>query len=290
MLPSTPPSTPASNPGSSPPSDPSSDTTSNHATAAFFDVDNTIVRGPSSFHLARGLHRRGFFRARDIARFTWHAARYITLGERAIRLETLRAKALDLMAGHSVADVVAVAEDVYDEVLASRIYPGTKALLDAHVAAGHRVWIVTASPVEVGELVARRLGATGAIGTCAEHTDGVYTGRLVGTIVHGAVKADAVRSLAEREGVDLASSYAYGDSANDLAILSSVGHPVAVNPDGRLRKHARAQGWRVEDFRSSGRRRTARRSASVVSLAGAAWAFGLVARAAHRSLRGGPDL
>lgn len=256
------------------------------ATAAFFDVDNTIVRGPSSFHLARGMHRRGFFRARDIARFAWHAGRYVALGESAGQLETLRSRALDIMSGHSVAEVTAVAEEVYDEVLAERIYPGTKALLDAHVAAGHRVWIVTASPVEVGELIARRLGATGAIGTCAEHAGGIYTGRLVGDIVHGRVKADAVRRLAQREGVDLALSYAYGDSANDLAILSAVGHPVAVNPDGRLRRHAQAAGWRVEDYRRT--RRTARRGASIASLAGVAWGLTLVARAAHRSLRGGP--
>lgn len=253
-------------------------------TAAFFDVDNTIVRGASSFHMARGLRRRGFFTTRDIARFAVHTARYVTMGENADAIDRLRERALALISGHSVDDVTAVAEQVYDEVLHDRIYPGTKALLDAHVAAGHQVWLVTASPVEIGDLLARRLGATGCIGTCAEHRAGVYTGRLVGDLMHGRAKADAVRRLAEREGVDLEQSYAYGDSANDVAILSAVGHPVAINPDPHLRRHARAAGWATHDFRD--RRRNARRGASVASAAGLAWGLGLAARAVRRSTRG----
>jgi HAD superfamily hydrolase (TIGR01490 family) len=254
------------------------------AVAAFFDVDNTIVRGASSFHMARGLHRRGFFTARDIVRFALHTARYVTIGENAQQIDRLRERALALISGHSVEDVTAVAEQVYDEVLHDRIYPGTKALLDAHVAAGHQVWLVTASPVEIGDLLARRLGATGCIGTCAEHRAGVYTGRLVGDLMHGRAKADAVRRLAQREGVDLTRSYAYGDSANDVAILSAVGHPVAVNADAHLRRHARAAGWARHDFRD--RRRNARRGASVASAAGLAWGLGLVARAVRRASRG----
>ncbi|WP_129337640.1 HAD-IB family hydrolase [Cellulomonas endophytica] len=252
---------------------------------AFFDVDNTIIRGASAFHLAVGLYQRGFFRKRDIWRFAAIQARYLAFGESREQIDQVRSRGLSIMRGHSVAEVTAIAEDVYDEVLSLRIYPGTQRLLDAHVAAGHEVWLVTATPVEIGALLAHRLGATGGLGTVAEHRDGYYTGALVGDLLHGEAKAEAVRALAEREGLDLSASYAYGDSANDLAILTSVGHPCAINPDRRLRRHAADRGWPVREFR--GRARTARRrGTAAAALAGAAWVLSVTGRALHRSLRG----
>ncbi|HXJ25222.1 MAG TPA: haloacid dehalogenase-like hydrolase, partial [Streptosporangiaceae bacterium] len=99
------------------------------------------------------------------------------------------------------------------------------------------------------------LGLTGALGTVAETRDGVYTGALVGGLLHGEAKAEAVRALAAREGLDLSLCSAYSDSANDLPMLQLVGHPHVVNPDSRLLAEARQQGWPVHDFRS-GRRAT----------------------------------
>ncbi|HEY0187473.1 MAG TPA: HAD-IB family hydrolase [Cellulomonas sp.] len=251
--------------------------------AAFFDVDNTIIRGASSFHLAVGLYRRGFFRTRDIVRFAAHQVRYLTFGENRQQIDDVRNRALEIMHGRSVAEVVAIAEDVYDEVLALRIFPGTQRLLDQHLRAGHQVWLVTATPVEIGELIARRLGATGALGTIAEHKDGFYTGHLVGDMLHGRAKAEAVRMLAEREHLDLERSFAYGDSTNDEAILSEVGFPCAINPDGRLRKHAAVVGWPVREFR--GRRRAARRGMDAATVAGSAWVLALVFRTLRRAVR-----
>jgi phosphoserine phosphatase len=112
-----------------------------------------------------------------------------------------------------------------------------------------RVWLVTAAPVEVARLLARRPGLTGALGTVAAQRDGVYTGELVGDILHGPAKVEAVRSPASHEGLDLASCAAYSDSVNDLRLLDLVGHPCAVNPDGRLRRHAEAAGRRIRDYR-----------------------------------------
>jgi len=252
--------------------------------AAFFDVDNTIIRGASAFHLARGLHRRGFFRYGDIVRALLHNARYQLFGENREQIDEIRSRALAIMTGHSVAEVVAIGEEVYDQVLELRIFPGTRQLLDDHLAAGHQVWLVTATPVEIGTLIARRLGATGCLGTVAEHQDGFYTGRLVGDLLHGQAKARAVQALAEREGIDLAASYAYGDSTNDVPILSTVGHPCAINPDPRLRRHAQAAGWPIREFR--GRRRAAKRGIKTASWAGLAWAAGLVLRSIGRSVRG----
>ena len=88
--------------------------------------------------------------------------------------------------------------------MAHRIWPGTRALAQLHLDQGQRVWLVTAAPIEIARIIARRLGLTGAMGTVAEHVDGVYTGRLVGDMLHGPAKAEAVKALAAREGLDLA--------------------------------------------------------------------------------------
>jgi phosphoserine phosphatase len=140
--------------------------------------------------------------------------------------------------------------------MAERIWSGTRALAQRHLDRGERVWLVTATPVELARIIAHRLGLTGALGTVGETVDGVYTGRLVGDILHGEAKAHAVRALCEREGLDLAACTAYSDSANDIPMLSLVGTAVAVNPDPELRKVARERGWQIRDFRTA--RKTAR--------------------------------
>ena len=125
-------------------------------------------------------------------------------------------------------------------------------------------------------MIARRLGATGALGTVAEHQGGYYTGRLVGDMLHGEAKAVAVRAMAAQGGYDLERSFAYGDSMNDGPMLSTVGHPCAINPDWRLRRHARAKGWPIKDFRGKGGQ--GRRSLLRASAAGFVWALSAVVR------------
>ncbi len=222
-----------------------------HEAAAFFDVDNTIMQGASIFHLARGLYARDFFNARDIGRFAWQQAKFRVLGREDLdNVSEARETALSFAAGHTVAEITAIGEEVFDEVMAAKVWPGTRALAQMHLDAGQRVWLVTATPVEVASVIARRLGLTGALGTVAETADGVYTGRLVGEILHGEAKAEAVRALVAREGLDLARCAAYSDSANDIPLLSMVGQPCAINPDGKLRGHAKEHGWRVRDYRT----------------------------------------
>jgi phosphoserine phosphatase len=134
--------------------------------------------------------------------------------------------------------------------MADRIWSGTHALAQSHLDAGQRVWLVTATPVELATIIAQRLKLTGALGTVAESRDGVYTGRLVGDVLHGEAKARAVTLLAAREGLDLAKCTAYSDSINDMPMLSSVGRAVAVNPDSALRAEAKQRGWEIRDFRT----------------------------------------
>jgi HAD superfamily hydrolase (TIGR01490 family) len=218
--------------------------------AAFFDVDNTIVRGASIFHLARGLYRRDFLTLRDIARFTLQQARFLAVGEHLETVAEIQGRALAFIAGRSVAEMREIGEEVFDDLLADKIWPGTLALARMHEDAGQRVWLVTATPVEVAQVIADRLGLYGALGTVSEHVDGRYTGQLVGAAMHGQAKAEAVAALADREGLALRRCAAYSDSANDIPLLSLVGHPVAINPDSRLRAHARLNGWQVHDYRT----------------------------------------
>jgi HAD superfamily hydrolase (TIGR01490 family) len=236
--------------------------------AAFFDVDNTVMQGATIFHLARGLYKRHFFTKREIAGAMYKQAYFRIAGkEDPEHMEDARASALGFIAGHTVAELQELGEEIFDEGMAHRIWPGTRALAQLHLDQGQRVWLVTAAPVEMAQIIARRLGLTGAMGTVSEHVDGVYTGRLVGDMLHGPAKAEAVKALAAREALDLARCSAYSDSSNDLPMLSLVGDPCAINPDARLRAHAKEQGWRIRDYRTG--RKAARAGLLVGAAAGA---------------------
>ena len=236
--------------------------------AAFFDVDNTVMQGASIFHLARGLYRREFFTTRDLLGAAWKQAWFRWVGvEDPAHVSQTRDTMLSFIAGHTQAELQELSEEIFDEAMAHRIWPGTRAMAQGHLDRGQRVWLVTAAPLEIAQIIARRLGLTGAMGTVAEAVDGVYTGRLVGDLLHGPAKAEAIRALAAREGLDLARCSAYSDSANDLPMLSLVGDACAVNPDAALRAHARAAGWRVRDYRTG--RKAARAGLAVATGAGA---------------------
>jgi HAD superfamily hydrolase (TIGR01490 family) len=255
----------------------------NPAAAAFFDVDNTLMRGASIYHFARGLAARDMFTPLDLLKMTWVQVAYRLRGkEDSGHIDAVRQSALAFVADHKVADIVELGEQIYDETMARRIWQGTRDLALRHLAAGERVWLVTATPVELANILSSRLGLTGALGTVAEARDGVYTGALVGGLLHGEAKAEAVRALAAREGLDLAVCSAYSDSANDLPMLQMVGHPHVVNPDSRLLAEARQQGWPVHDFRS-GRRATL--IALPVAAGLGALAGGIVAAAALKRRR-----
>ena len=258
-------------------------TPSDPTSAAFFDVDNTIMQGASIFHLARGLHRRKFFTTREIAGAAWKQAYFRVVGvEDPEHVADARNSALGFIAGHTVAELQELTEEIFDEAMAHRIWPGTRAQAQLHLDQGQRVWLVTAAPIEIAQVIARRLGLTGAMGTVAEHDAGVYTGRLVGDMLHGPAKAEAVRALAEREGLDLQACSAYSDSFNDLPMLTMVGDPCAINPDSRLRAHAREAGWRVRDYRTG---RKAARAGLLVGAAAGAVSGTVAAGVALRSRR-----
>ena len=241
--------------------------------AAFFDVDNTMMMGASLFWFARGLAARKYFTGRDVASFVWQQAKFRIAGsESAADMHTVRDNALAFVAGRTVHEIESAGEQIFDELMADRVWPGTRLLAQQHLDAGQRVWLVTATPVELASVISHKLGLTGALGTVAEVVDGHFTGRLVGEMMHGEAKAHAVRALAEREGLDLSRCTAYSDSSNDLPMLSLVGRAVAINPDAELKAVARSRGWVVRDFRTG--RKAAR--IGVPTVAAAALGGGVV--------------
>ena len=254
--------------------------TGSSRSAAFFDLDNTLLHGSSLYFLGRGMHARGVISTRDVARGAWQQLLFRLVGERRSDMETVRDRSLALGAGVEVAPLVELGGDIYDQFLAPRILAEAVALAEDHLERGDDVYLVTTAPIELARLVAARLGLTGALGTVSEIADGRWTGRLVGELLHGVAKADAVRTLADSVGYELARCAAYSDSANDLPLLCAVGDPHAVNPDRRLRAVAQDQGWQIHEFRLRHRHRTlaAAAAAPPVAAGAAAGAYVLLKR------------
>jgi HAD superfamily hydrolase (TIGR01490 family) len=251
---------------------------------AFFDIDNTIMRGASIYHLARGLFARKILSATDLANFAFAQGKFLTYGsENLADMARITENALSFVTGRSVEEVVGLSEEIYDEIMADKVWPGTVQLAHTHRAAGHQVWLVSAAPIELANIIATRLGLSGAIATVSEVENGVYTGRLKNPPMHGAQKAIAVAKLAAEYELDLAHSFAYSDSSNDIPLLNSVGNPTAINPDSALRSHALESGWPIHDFR---RQRLVKRyvvpaGATAIALVGAG--AGLAIAASRRS-------
>jgi HAD superfamily hydrolase (TIGR01490 family) len=218
--------------------------------AAFFDVDNTVMRGASLFHFAVGLARRNYFSGREIVGFGVKQVKFVMSGSEDLEdMASATEAALSFVEGRQVAELERLGEEIFDDIMVDKLIPGTLAIAQGHLDAGQQVWLVTATPVELATVIATRLGLTGALGTVSEVRNGVYTGHLDGPPLHGLAKAEAIRAIAAREGLDLSRCSAYSDSSNDIPMLSIVGHPVAVNPDSTLRAHARDNGWTIRDFR-----------------------------------------
>ena len=219
--------------------------------AAFFDIDNTLIQGSSLIVFAMGLAKRRYLKLSEILPVAWKQLKFrITGAENHEDVAEGREQALAFIKGRSVAELVELCEEIVDTNMSEKLWPGTKQLADAHIATGQQVWLVSATPVQLAQILAKRLGFTGAIGTVAETKDGKFTGRLVGDILHGPGKRHAVAALATMERLDLSRCTAYSDSINDIPMLSMVGTAVAINPDRPLRKEALKRGWEIRDYRS----------------------------------------
>jgi HAD superfamily hydrolase (TIGR01490 family) len=218
--------------------------------AAFFDLDNTLISGSSLFHLGWGGFKRGMFSPLEAARFTLANLRFmLTRKELAGAPRIWGNFAASFVKGAKVAEMVSIGREIIDESIRPAIRRLVVEMAQRHLERGNEVWIVTASPQELSQMLADNLGFTGGIGTRAEVVEGRYTGRIPQGILHGPEKAKAVVSLAGERGIDLATSSAFSDSINDLPMLLSVGFPNAVTPDRELARKAVLSGWPVHELK-----------------------------------------
>jgi HAD superfamily hydrolase (TIGR01490 family) len=217
-------------------------------TAAFFDLDKTIIAKSSVLAFGKPFYREGLLSRRTIVKSLYAQVVFMLVGADEQKMEKLRVAMSAMTRGWNRDHVAEIVRDTLTDVIEPIIYAEALELFDDHHAAGRKVVIVSSAPMEVVEPLTEFLGADEAIGTRAAVDDeGNYTGDLE-YYAYGANKADAIRELAAREHLDLSGSYAYTDSITDLPMLELVGHPVAVNADKELARVAREREWDTRDF------------------------------------------
>jgi HAD superfamily hydrolase (TIGR01490 family) len=221
---------------------------------AFFDVDNTLLKGSTLFFLGRGMYQRGFFTKKDISAFVLANLRYRLTGkENKDEITRFQNAACEFIKGHNVIEIEKIGQEIYEEYVSPAIWQGTIEIAQEHLSKGEEVWLVTATPLDMASLMVKRLGFTGALGTKAEVENGVYTGKMIGNLLHGREKALAIVELANQNGFSLENCYGYSDSHHDIPLLEAVGNPRVINPDALLRIRAFRDNWPVYDFRRARR-------------------------------------
>ena len=246
-------------------------------TAAFFDLDRTLIAGSSAFVFARAAYDAGQIRPQDFAGDALKALKFRFFGSSDESSTRVRERILAAAGGIKQADLLALNEMVLPELL-GLIRPEARALLEQHTSAGRETWIVSASPIEIVEPLAIALGMTGGIGTVGEVDNGVYTGRLAGPFCYGEGKAEAISSLAAERNIDLATSWSYSDSMSDVPMMELVGNAVAVNPDAQLAALARSRGWPVVIFAQRSKMLIRRSTTITAAIIGMVIAYSLGAR------------
>jgi HAD superfamily hydrolase (TIGR01490 family) len=255
------------------------------AGAAFFDLDRTLMQGSSAYQFGRAAFAAGLISRRRLAADAWANIRFRLQGSTDEATHALRDRISHSLAGTAVKDMERLGAPVLARVL-PRIYPGMLELAHAHQDEGRRAYIATAASQELAEILAHVLALDGGIGSqFSEIRDGVYTGRPAGLFIYRDQKALAIQQLAAREGISLEDSYAYSDSASDLPMLQTVGHPVAVNPDRELLGVARREGWEVLRFDRLGRTLKTLAGVAVTAVAGGLGTATVARRRRSPSLR-----
>jgi HAD superfamily hydrolase (TIGR01490 family) len=205
------------------------------------------LRRSSALALARPFRAHGVISRSHLARAAVWQVLFSALGADERRVRRAAETGLLLLRGHRPEDIRAIVTGALETVLRPLVYREPLDLVAHHRAHGEPVYIVTTTLQEVADAIADDLGFDGALGTvCEVGEDGTYTGHSLRPM-YGGAKVDAVRSL----GHDLDASTAYSDGHTDLPLLEAVGHPVAVNPDRRLRRIAAERGWPVLRFRDA---------------------------------------
>jgi HAD superfamily hydrolase (TIGR01490 family) len=216
-------------------------------TAAFFDLDKTIIAKSSTLAFSKPFFHSGLLNRRTVLRSAYAQFVFALSGADEDQMERMRAFITSMCTGWDAAQVREIVNETLHEIIDPLVYDEAVRLIDEHKAAGRDVVIVSSSGEELVAPIAAMLGADHMVATRMVVEDGLYTGEI-GYYVYGPAKADAIRELAAARGYELAESFAYSDSVTDLPMLEIVGHPNAVNPDRGLRKVAVDRGWPIVAF------------------------------------------
>lgn len=249
---------------------------------AFFDLDKTIIAKSSTLAFSRPMFKAGLLSGSTLAKAGIAQAYYQAFGADHEQMDRVKEELGAMTRGWDRKEIEALVTETVDEVVAPLVYAEALAIMEQHRAAGRKVVVISASPEEIVRPLCRYLGIDEIIATrAAVDEEGRYTGELE-LYAYGPGKAEAMRTLAEEDGIDLGASYAYSDSITDLPMLEVVGHPVVVNPDADLAAIAEERGWEVRHFESMV---TLRDKLPTIAASGAV-ATGIAAVLAYWALKG----
>jgi HAD superfamily hydrolase (TIGR01490 family) len=216
--------------------------------AAFFDLDKTVIAKSSLVALGPELHARGLLHRRTLIRAGISQLWFQRFGADEKRLHKVRQMVLKITRGWDQDEVRQMVKETIGDVIEPLLYAEALELIDHHLAEGHEVFLVSSAPAEIVEPFAELLDITGAISSMALIDErGKFTGEMA-FFAQGENKAQAIREIAEKRGIDLSESYAYSDSETDVPMLEAVGHPFAVNADRTLARYAHEHQWPLLTF------------------------------------------
>src|ERR1700677_1312176 len=216
-------------------------------TAAFFDLDKTIIAKSSTLAFSKPFFDQGLLNRRAVLKSSYAQFIFLLSGADHDQMDRMRTHMTNMCTGWDVAQVRSIVNETLHDIVTPLVFAEAADLIAAHKLCGRDVVVVSASGEEIVAPIARALGATHAMATRMVVEDGKYTGE-VAFYCYGEGKVQAIRELAAREGYPLEHCYAYSDSVTDLPMLETVGHPAVVNPDRGLRREANERGWPVLSF------------------------------------------
>ena len=258
--------------------------------AAFFDLDKTIIAKSSTLAFGKPFYQSGLINRRTVLRSAYAQFVFALAGADEDQMNRMRSFITDMCIGWDVAQVRDVVAETLHDIIDPLVYDEAVGLIERHKEHGREVVIVSSSGAEVVEPIGAMVGADEVIATQMVVKDGKYTGDIA-RYVYGVGKGEAIREFAEKRGYALADCHAYSDSITDLPMLDEVGHAVVVNPDRALRKAAVERGWPVLEFSNAvplHERLRAPKPSATLTLAGAGVAAASLAWYASRRRRGGP--
>jgi HAD superfamily hydrolase (TIGR01490 family) len=216
-------------------------------TAAFFDLDKTVIAKSSTLAMGGPLYRGGLIGRRAVLSGSYAQFVFLLHGADARRMDRMRDTITQLCRGWSVAQVREIVDQTLEELIIPMVHAEAVELIRQHQAEGRDVVLVSSSGAEVVEPIGALIGVDHVVATRMRVAEGCYTGEIE-FYAYGPHKATAISELAAERGYELSQCYAYSDSITDLPMLEVVGHPYAVNPDRALARTATERQWQILRF------------------------------------------